>query len=102
MAMPYLLDYNITETLVIVFSFFFQAYCFHLRDAALAEGIKAPSHSLRIRCQSTYREAVQNHTMVEVGMDLWDVIVSSPLLKQGHLEPVAWDPIQTASRSLQQ
>ena len=34
---------------------------------------------------------LQNHRVVEVGRDLWRSSVPTPLLKQGHLEPVAQD-----------
>ena len=45
------------------------------------------------------------HRMVEVGRDLWNSSGRSsgptPLLKHGHLEPVAQDCVQVASEYLQ-
>ena len=42
-----------------------------------------------------------NHRMVEVGRDLWRSSGPNPLLKQGHLEPVAQDHVQMAFEYLQ-
>ncbi|KAK4806816.1 hypothetical protein QYF61_005612 [Mycteria americana] len=39
--------------------------------------------------------------MVEVGRDLWRLSCTTPLLKQGYLEPVAQDHVQTAFEYLQ-
>lgn len=38
----------------------------------------------------------QSHRPVQVGRDLWRSPAATPLLKQGHQEPVAQDHIQTA------
>lgn len=53
MAMSNLLGYNATEGLVNIFLLLFQAniYCFLLKSAVLAEGIKDPSQSLQVKCQ---------------------------------------------------
>ena len=37
-----------------------------------------------------------DHRMVEVGRDLWRSSGPTPLLKHGHLEPVAQDYVQMA------
>lgn len=37
----------------------------------------------------------QNHTIVEVGKDLWRLSCSALLLKQGHLDLVAHDHVQS-------
>ena len=39
--------------------------------------------------------------MVQVGRDLWRLSGLTPLLKQGHLEPVAQDHVQMAFEYLQ-
>ena len=39
--------------------------------------------------------------MAEGGRDLWRLSHPTPLLKQGHLEPIACDLIQKASECLQ-
>jgi len=39
--------------------------------------------------------------MLEIGRDLWRSSGPSPLLKQGHLEPIAQDHVQTSSEYLQ-
>ncbi|KAK4831098.1 hypothetical protein QYF61_015296, partial [Mycteria americana] len=44
---------------------------------------------------------VMNHRMVEVGRGLWRSAGPTPLLKQGHLEPVAQDHFQMAFEYLQ-
>jgi len=46
-----------------------------------------------------YLTQVENHRMVEVEMGLR---TPSPLLKQGHLEPVDQDHVQTAFEYLQE
>ena len=38
---------------------------------------------------------LQNHRVVEVRRDLWRASGPTPLLKQGHPEPVAQDHVQT-------
>jgi len=43
----------------------------------------------------------RNHRMAEVGRDLWRSSCSTPLLKQGHLEPVDHDCIRVAFEYLQ-
>lgn len=43
----------------------------------------------------------ENHRMVEVGNCLWRSSGSPLLLKQGHLEPIAQDHVQTAFECLQ-
>ena len=42
-----------------------------------------------------------NHRLVEVGQDLWTSSGPTPLLRQGHLEPVAQDRVQVAFEYLQ-
>lgn len=41
-----------------------------------------------------YGQNTQNHRMVEVGRDLYRSSGPNPLLKQGHLKPVAQDHVQ--------
>lgn len=70
--MSNLLGYNATEGLVITFLFLLQAniYCFLLKSAALAEGIKAPSQSLPSQVSGQFTGMPYNHRMDEVGMGL--------------------------------
>lgn len=44
----------------------------------------------------TISELSQNHCMVEAGRYLWRASGPTPMLKQGHLERVAQDHVQTA------
>jgi len=44
---------------------------------------------------------IQNHTTVKVGRELWRSSSPTPLLKQGHLQPVSQDHDQTAFEYLQ-
>ena len=46
-------------------------------------------------------KAAQNHRIVEVGRDLWRSSGPTTLLKQGHLEQVVQDCVQTAFEYLQ-
>jgi len=43
----------------------------------------------------------QNHSMVDIGRDLWRSFGPTALLKQGHLEQVAQDHVQMAFEYLQ-
>lgn len=44
---------------------------------------------------------LQNHSLVEVGRDLWKPSDPTLLLKQGHLEPLAQAHVQTAFENVQ-
>jgi len=46
-------------------------------------------------------EYAQNHRLTEVGRDLWRSSGPTPLIKQGHLEPVVQDHVQTGFEYLQ-
>lgn len=43
---------------------------------------------------------LQIHRLAYVGRDLWRPSVLTPLIKQGHLEQVAQDHVQTANLSM--
>ena len=49
-----------------------------------------------ICCTTFVTTESQNHKMVEVGRHLWRSSCPTPLLKQGHLQAVAQDHVQTA------
>jgi len=91
-----------SEHVHLVFQLSMEILC--SRHEALSSSDKAGLYLILQLCGLSPRlhmMSSQNHRIVVFGRDLWTSSGPIPLLKQGHLEPVARDHVQVAFEYLQ-